>query len=153
MLFRSVAREVALGIPLHEICVARQLDHESWKRIASGTIFKTEVERISTKIEEQIVADEAEHPVLQKLKVAAVKAVETLVSEVTNYEKDEEGATATTRINASKTVLELAGFTKKEEQKIPTVVINISSSKASSLSRPSEIVECPQNVIGVAHAG
>ena len=150
---KIVAREMALGFSIEEICVARQLDIDTWKRISKGDLFAAEVKRIMGRVEEQLVEEAGEHPVLQTLKAASIRAANSLIAETSNFEKEEEGATATTRIAASKAVLEFAGFTKKEEQKLPTVVINISSDKAASLSASSYAGEKePQNVVGEGYA-
>ena len=144
---------MALGFTLEEICVARQLEVDTWKRVVKGDLFASEVKRMLARVEDQLVEEAGDHPVLQKLKAASIRAADALIAETSNFEKDEEGATATTRIAASKAVLEFAGFTKKEEQKLPTVVINISSDKAASLSASSYAGEKePQNIIGEGYA-
>lgn len=150
---KIVAREVALGFDLAEICRVRKLDYDAWKRVANGSLFKNEVERLSKEIEERMIQDAAEDPVTQTLKAGARSAAQALLNEIDNHDKEADGATASTRIAASKAILEFAGFNKKEDQRAPSVVINISSAKATAMKIVEAVSTQPESIIGVAYAG
>jgi hypothetical protein len=144
---RMVARELALGFDLGEICRVRKLDIEAWRRMTNSKMFKIEVARLADAIEEQLIQEAGEDPAFQKLRAARLAAADTLIEETRNYDP-ESGASAATRISASKDVLDRAGITKKQEANAPAIVINISGGKAELLagvgSRPKDM---PENFI------
>ena len=62
-IYTIVAREIALGLDLADICTARSLNYESMKRVARGDLFKEEVRRVQGEIEQQLVEDAVADPV------------------------------------------------------------------------------------------
>ena len=142
---RLVASELALGFKLQEICAVRQLDLESWRRITNGKVFQVEVKKLGEAIEEQLIQDAGDDPALQKLKAAKMTAVNRLIDETDNFDED---ASASTRIQASTQILDRTGIGKKQEDRVPAVVINIQGAKADMLSEMKlAVVAVPENHI------
>lgn len=132
--YAIVAREVALGIDLRDICEARKLDYANVQRVSRGDIFKAEVKRLQGVIEQEMVASAVEDPVLAKLKGLSYRAVGILGDEMENYDS-ETGASSTTRISASKGILDKAGYAGKKEEDVSRVIIlSLSQEKLDAVS-------------------
>ena len=119
---RIVAREMALGIPLKDICESRGLNLGSWYNTVCGELFKLEVKRFEQEIENAVVDEVSSEVVMNKLKALGAKAVGTLSSVMENIEQPASA------VSAAKVVLESLGYRKKEEPQ-KQVVINISGGK------------------------
>ena len=85
-------------------------------------------------IETQMIDDHCNDPVVATLRAESLGAARRLVDERDNYD-EETGASASTRLNASKTILEFNGYGKQEERGSNTVVINLSPEKLDSVKR------------------
>ena len=128
-IYTLVAREVALGIDLRDICEARKLDLDSLRRVSRGELFKAEVSRLQGVIEEEMVLSALEDPVLAKLRALSYNAVGRLADEMDNYDT-EIGGTAATRLSASKAILDKAGYSGKADENEGSKVIILSLSQA-----------------------
>ena len=135
-IYSIVAREMALGIDLRDICEARKLDLANTQRVARGDIFKAEVTRLQAVIETEIVQSAVEDPVLAKLKGLSYRAVGVLGDEMENYD-DEAGASASTRISAGKAILEKAGYTGRSEGDDigKVIILSLSQEKLDAVSK------------------
>jgi hypothetical protein len=145
---KAIARYLAMGADLRDVCRTYSLNYESWINITRSPLFKEEVARLERELEERMLQEISEDPVMQQLKVSALKAARTLDSELENYEK-ELGANASTRISASKTVLESAGYKKQENgAKSPSVIINLGNFQSELLKRATIVPEMPDRLVG-----
>lgn len=144
-LHSAVARELALGLRLIDICQARGLNYSSWQQITSSELFKLEVKRLVEEIEDEVIDNHVNDPVLARLKVASYKAADRLASEVDNFE-EETGAKAATRITASQAILKITGYEKMEAKNV--IVLNLSENKLNSILDVPELVPQPLNVVG-----
>jgi hypothetical protein len=132
--YTIVAREVALGLDLRDICEARKLNLESMRRVTRGELFKAEVARLQGIIEEEMVTSAIEDPVLSKLKALSYNAVGRLADEMDNYD-EETGASAATRLSASKAILDKAGYSgkKDENEGNKVIILSLSQEKLKSV--------------------
>lgn len=126
-LHKVVAREMAMGASLRDICDNRGLNISTWRQITTCALFLQEVERVGREIENEDIDDFVRDPVRLKLKNARFQAASRLVEEIDNFDKENTGASANTRLIAAKTVLEASGDLKAQETG-PTVVINLQES-------------------------
>lgn len=129
---RAVARDMALGLTIEQSCSYRGLAVTRWQRIAQGELFKNEVLRMQRAIESEMIDEVVTDPVFKRLQAAAVGAVDTLVSETGNYDR-ESGGTGSSRIAAANSILEKLGYKGKEENKQVAIQINISSGEVPAL--------------------
>jgi len=133
-IYSIVAREMALGISLSDICKARGLNLESLQRVARGDLFQQEVKRVQGEIEQQIIEKAVEDPVLQKLQALSYRAVTTLSDEMDNYDP-ELGGSATTRISAADKILNKAGYSGKKDgaDSASVIILSLSEAKLNSV--------------------
>jgi len=133
-IYSIVAREIALGISLKDICLARGLNIESIQRVARGDLFKEEVKKYLAQIDQELVEHAATDPILLKLKSMSNKAVDQLADEVENYDI-ESGASATSRISASKAILDCAGYSQKreDEKAAQVIILSLSETKLNAV--------------------
>lgn len=122
---KAVARDIALGLRLTDICKSRGLNFGTWNNVACGELFKSEVARMQQEIEDAVIDDVITDPVAKRLKTASTRAAEVLVEELDNHEK-EDGASSSTRQNAATAILDRTGYTKKEVTPQSVVVLNLS---------------------------
>lgn len=127
-LHKVVARELAMGIPLRDICEARGLNKATWSQITNCELFLQEVQRIQAQVEDEEIDDFVRDPVRLKLRTARMVAANRLVEEVDNFDKEETGATSQSRLTAAKTILEVNGDLKSHEDKAPTLIIQLAES-------------------------
>lgn len=135
-IYSIVAREIALGIDLADICATRSLNLESMKRVARGDIFKQEVKRFQSEIEQQMLEKVNEDPVLQKLQALSYRAITTLSDEMENYDPD-MGGSASTRISAADKILTKAGYSGKKDgiETANVIVLSLSENKLNSVKQ------------------
>lgn len=139
-IFQILAREMALGFSLEDICLARDIPLDSAQKVARGSLFKAEVARISAAIEQEVIETAGADPVIQKLKGLALHAVDTLSSELTNYDS-EMGGSAATRLQASKAILDRSGYNGQVADNGPSkIILMISEDKLATLRKASEVV-------------
>jgi len=154
--YSMVAREMALGLSLVDICKARGLPLDSLQRVARGDLFKEEVKRCQALIDQELLEHASNDPILLKLKVLSDKAVDTLGVELDNYDP-ECGASSTSRISASKAVLDRAGYgSKREDEKAAQVIIlSLSETKLNAVKdveiNAALIKSVPDSVDGHLH--
>lgn len=129
---RVVARELALGIGLDKICEHRALNHKTWRNIINAPLFQQEIRRLEDEIEAQMIDDHCNDPVVATLRAESLGAAKRLVEERDNYD-EETGASSSTRLSASKSILEFNGYGKRDEGGGNTVVINLSPEKLASI--------------------
>ncbi len=145
-IYKIVAREMALGIELKDICEARGLKYDALLRVARGELFKREVEKLQAKIEEEIVQQAVEDPVLAKLKGLSYRAAGVLGDEMDNFD-EETGASATSRISASKAVLDKAGYSGKGgESENKVIILSLSEAKLAAVKQADINVEILKDV-------
>lgn len=128
----AVARELAMGISLGEICKYRNLNLDSWRVITQASLFKSEVERIRQQIENEAIDQHINDPVRARLQMKANDAVEVLGDELHNMDK-ETGGSAPSRISAANSILDRLGYGRRDKDEMPNITINISQDKASKL--------------------
>ena len=128
-IYSIVAREIALGLSLQDISIARGLKLESIQRIARGDLFKEEVKKCLGMIDQELIEHAATDPILLRLKSLSSKAVTSLADEMENYDP-EIGASSASRISASKAILDRAGYSQKREDEKAAQVIILSLSEA-----------------------
>ena len=134
-IYKMVAREMALGIDLTDICEARGLVLASMQRVCRGELFKVEIAKIQESIDQEIINKAAEDPVLAKLQGLSYRAVGVLGDEMDNYDQ-EAGGTATTRISASKAVLDKAGYSGKGgEGESKVIILSLSEAKLAAVKK------------------
>jgi len=131
---RVVARELALGIPLAKICEHRALNFKSWRNITTAPLFQQEVRRIESEIEEQIIDQHVTDPTVAELKSHSLAAAKKLGEELDNYDS-ETGGSASSRIKAAQALLDINGYTNKEDSGGQTVVINLSPEKLANIQK------------------
>lgn len=144
---RTVARYLALGISIQEICQMYGLSLSAWKQIVGTPLFKQEIARIQEKLEDRLVEDSVSDPVLLKLKVAAGKAADRLVSELDSVGED---SNSSSRIKAATSILDRLGYgDKKEEKKTDSMIfVALSSSKLASILGKTELAVQPASIQG-----
>ena len=135
-IYSIVARELALGISLPDICSARGLPLESVQRVVRGDLFKAELGRCQERIEQEMVEHAATDPVLLKLKALSGKAVDALGDEVDNFDP-KCGASSASRISASKAILDRAGYAQKreDEKAAQVIILSLSEAKLNAVKR------------------
>lgn len=139
---RAVARELAVGLTLEEICKAKALNITSWRQITTSPLFREEIKRIRNQIEDAIVDDHVDDPARLRLINSRNRAAEVLREELDNHEREAEGATAATRIKAANSILEATGDKDQGQDKGNVVILNLAESvlnKAMDSSRPKDV--------------
>jgi len=143
-----IANELALGLSLKDICEYRDLNHATWLQITRCEPFKALVEEKRIKIEEEMLADIGDTPVMRHLKANTLRAAKRIGEEIDN-EDIATGGTAGTRLKAAIANLELAGVSRKDDQgKSSNVIfIALSEEKLNALTRaPMTLGEQPINI-------
>lgn len=126
---RMVARELALGRRLKEVCEEMDLKLSTWQQIASKPLFKAEVQRIAQEIEKEMIQAAGEDPVRRFAKSKALPAVNLLAEEMTN--DDPSQANSNSRQNAAKALLSLGGYSASQPQtQVNLAAVNIAISPA-----------------------
>jgi len=144
---RAVARYIALGLQLSEVCNHLGLNYESWRQTVNQPLFKEEVKRIQSEIENRMIEDAVTDPVVARLKMSAVKASELLVAELSNHER-EDGASATSRIKAATEILNRAGYSDNQQVEGQNIIfLELSPEKLSAL-QPKKIEKQPDKIKG-----
>lgn len=145
---RAVARYLALGVRLEDICAMYSLNLSSWRQIVTSPLFKHEVERVSSELEDRILEDAAKDPVMAQLKAGTLTAVKTLLHEAENH-NPEEGASAGTRIRAAESILDRCGYNYKPEAPQSNVIfVSLGSEKLDAVLGKKEITAQPTSVQG-----
>ena len=129
---RVVARELALGIKLEKVCEHRALNFKTWRNIINAPLFQQEIRRLEDEIESQMIDDHCNDPVLATLRAESLGSAKRLVDERDNYD-EETGASSSTRLQASKSILEFNGYGKRDDGGGNTVVINLSPEKLANI--------------------
>jgi hypothetical protein len=97
-------------------------------------------------LEDRVLEDAVKDPVLAKLKTAALRSVERLISEVDNAE---EGASATSRIKAAESILDRCGYNHREKETgVSAIFIPLSQDKLDSILGKAPLSPQPQNIQG-----
>jgi hypothetical protein len=132
--YTIIAREMALGLDLRDICDARKLNYDSIVRVSRGELFKAEVTRLQAVIEDEMVTTALEDPVLAKLKLLSYNAVGRMSDEMDNYDP-ETGASAATRLSASKAILDKAGYSGKRDDNdgAKVIILSLSTEKLKAV--------------------
>jgi len=145
---RAVARYLALGIPLADVCENLGLSLESWRQIVSEPLFKQEVKRVEGELEEKMLENAVSDPVVAKMKMSALQAVSVLVSEMNNQEK-EMGASSATRIRAADSLLDRVGYNTPSVQNGSNIIfLEMSTAKLDALRGKKGVAEQPDSVRG-----
>jgi hypothetical protein len=125
---KAVARLLALGVPLPDICSTYNLNYDTWTQTCRAPLFKAEVASIQDELTDRMIDETIKDPSVARLKTLSAKAITALESELENHNR-EDGATAASRIKAADSILDRAGYIGKTEQLAPSVVIEISAGK------------------------
>jgi len=143
---KAVARYLALGVSLSDICDQFGFNLTTWKQIVNAPIFKHEVERINGELEERILEDAVKDPVHLKLKMAATKAANRLIEEIDAAGED---SNASSRIRAAESILDRCGYNSKETDKSQQVIfVGLTPDKLDAILTKKEITPQPQSVQG-----
>lgn len=127
----GVARSLALGLDLEDIATQYSLPVDQIAKVARGNLVKKRVREIQQELDQQFIVDASENPVLQYAKGKGLKAIQRAAIEVDNTDKEDGGATASTRLQAAKLVLEVGGNLVKEKEQSAGAVIMISADKVN----------------------
>lgn len=127
----GIARSLALGLSLEDISIQYDTPLEIVTKIARGNLVKKRVREISSEIDNQFIKDAGESPVLLYAKQRGLAAIKRVDSEMDNWDKEDGGATASTRLAASKLMLEVGGNLTKRDDKGVSAVIMISADKVN----------------------
>lgn len=145
---KTVARYLAMGLGLREICEMLMLNYGSWQQIVATPLFKHEINRVAQEIEERAIEAAVTDPVLLRIKSATLNAVNRLVNEVDNIDP-ESGASATSRIRAAESILDRCGYsTMKDDKPIGAVFIPVTQDKLDAIMAKSSIQAQPQSIQG-----
>lgn len=139
-----VARDLALGLSLVDICRNRGLNYNSWNQQTSSELFKQEVLRIQHEIEDAMIEDHVNDPTLATLRSATLSAAQRLKTEIDNLEDGKPS----TRISAAQATLELTGYKKQEAKNV--IVLNLSEAKLRSIQEASPLEAQPECILGTA---
>jgi len=145
---KAVARYLALGFPLSDICNALGLNKTTWSRTISEPIFQEELSRVQTELEDRILDDGVKDPVYAALKMGATKAVATLRAELENT-NPEEGASASTRIKAANSILDRVGYNSARQQAAVNITFQLSREKLElACGKPAPVAPQPDSIEG-----
>ena len=145
---RAVARYLALGVKLEDICQMYSLNLSSWRQITTSPLFQHEVARVAGELEDRILDDAVKDPVLAQLKAGTLSAVKRLLVEADNC-NPEEGANAGTRIRAAESILDRCGYNYKQEPAQNNVIfVALGSEKLDAVLGKKEITAQPTSVQG-----
>ena len=136
---RIVARYLAMGYDLEQICNAHGLNLTSWKQITTAPLFIEAKNRIHVELEDSHIDEHINDPVQMQLKMARRKATDRIIEEVDNFDKENEGATSSTRLKAAEDILHMTGDFKEEGQRGAAVVINLAESVLNNVLSVSEL--------------
>lgn len=139
-----VARELALGASLLDICNARGLNFSSWRQVVTSELMKQEIVRIQEQVEREVIDEHITDPVAIRIKNAALPAANRLVTEIDNIEDGKPQ----TRISAATSILEMGGYKQQEQKNV--IVLNIGESKLNSLMSLSPLLPQPESIKGTA---
>ena len=153
---RTVAKYLALGFSLERIfeyLVIPRDQWDNWKKVCDGTVFKREVSAFQDELGEKILEDNIKDSTFLEMRMASAKAAKRLVSEMDNFDT-EVGASSSTRIKASESILDRTGYSKGAEQDAGKgVVINISAAKLDSVFGSARLANIPETVSGPEDIG
>ena len=142
---KIVARELAKGRVLKDICTALELKVTSWYSIVNAPLFQEEVSRLSRKLEEESLDEVRDNPVIARLEEESLTSVEMLAKERDNF-NEEQGATSGSRIKAANSILDRAQYgSKRDEPLTSAVVINLSQAMLDRVSKERTAVPQPDN--------
>lgn len=139
---RTIMRYMALGSDVEEVAEFLDVPLNVVKKITKSPLFKTELVEMQREIDEQVIQEAASDPVMQVIKINALKAAKRLVDEIDN---DGDGS-ASTRIKACESVLNKGGYGDKREGEGNRVVINISQGKAASIETDEMPLEMDKDI-------
>jgi hypothetical protein len=137
-----VARELALGIPLRDICKSRNLVYESWTQITTSSLFRSEIARIQREIENDVIDHHVNDPVRLRLQNAGIAAADRMISEIDNFDDGK----AATRISAAVSTLEILGYKKQEQKNV--IVLNLSAAKLDTITGLGDLTPQPETIKG-----
>lgn len=138
-----IARGLALGLSYEDLAIQHGMTTEQVAQIARGNLVKQRVRELMKEIDEEAIANAGASDVKVYLAAKGLSSAKRLVIEMEN-EDTELGASATTRINAAKTILELGGHSAPKGEAPPVAVIMISGGKAE---RAEKIANATQAVV------
>ena len=127
----AIAHSLALGLELGDIAVQYSIPLETVIKVSRGNLVKKRVREIQEELSERFIEEAAASPVIQYAKQKGLRAIQRASEEMDNFEKEETGATASTRIQAAKLVLEVGGNLVKEKEHAASPIIMISADKVN----------------------
>lgn len=143
---KAVARMLALGFELREVCEVYRLEYGRWKAVVEQALFQQEVARIQAELEQRMLDDTSSDPIMLELRQGARKAAARLVKEV---DMTGEDANAGSRIKAAVSLLDRLGYTaKREDQQASVVFVTITGDKLDAIMGTKQLGEQPATVQG-----
>jgi hypothetical protein len=109
--------------------VATGLTVENVAKIARGNLVQKRVREVTKELDARVIEEAAADPTMLFIRNKSMKAAARLAHEVDNMDREDEGATASTRLKAAETLLSIGGYRAKEEDRSGGVVIMISGDK------------------------
>ncbi len=91
----------------------RNLPLDTVQKICRGSLFESAVTELQMSMDQEFISAEAEDPVRLLLRSKAKSAATRLGEEMDNFDMD-TGGSASTRIKAADTILNLSGYGKQE---------------------------------------
>ena len=148
---RLLMRKMLLGRTVEDICLEEGLDVELYKKASETALFKSEMKEMAAQVTTELATETASEmakmdPMIRKLKGLVPAAVDRIADEMHNFNKD-DGATASTRLDAAKTIIAMEGSysPKKEAGSIaPIININFSPAKLAMVEKRAAIINAYQ---------
>ena len=138
---RMVARYLALGIPLAEVCTAHGLNPTSWRVIVSSPMFQTLLTEVNQEIDERVAEEAVGDPTLATLRVNSLKAAQTLAGLV------DKGDSDSVKIKAADSILDRTGYGREHEKPAPSVIfLELSAEKLAIVTNRFSFTRQPEHI-------
>lgn len=143
---KAVARMLAMGFPLREICAVYRMELARWSSVVGQPLFQQEVARIQQELEQRMLDDASSDPIMLELRQGAQRAASRLVKEIDNAGED---SNASSRIKAATTLLDRLGYTsKKDDQAQQVVFVSLTQDKVDAVMGKKVLAEQPESIQG-----
>ncbi|MCP3685959.1 MAG: hypothetical protein GY861_25210 [bacterium] len=130
----AVARYMAFGHLLPDICQMLGLNLTRWKEIVRSPLFQDRVSTLRAELDAAIMDDYVKDPVLAHLNTLKVKAVERLAIELDEVDSEDSSATSNTRLKAAFGILDRTGYRDKADTDSRDIIfISLSEDKLNAV--------------------
>lgn len=145
-------RRICLGVPLEVIALDEGVEVKHLKSIIDAPLFKQELAKMQEAVDVEVTQKAAElaaekDPIISRLRRLVPQAVNRIGSEMDNFDP-ESGATATSRLQAAKMIIEMEGtYAPKKDSgpSNPTIVLNFSPAKIAAIqAKRGMVIDVPQ---------